>query len=64
VSTIGTIILRAYIAAIVAAAVLGPMVLLHAYRQWWADLFYAAFAYGVVGGSISHYRITRRNRTN
>ena len=61
-STIGTIILRAYIVTIVTATVLVPLALLHGYRQWWADLFYATFASGVIGGSISRYRITQRNR--
>ena len=63
-STTKTVILRAYIVAIVAAAVLGPLVLLHAYRQWWADLFYAVFASAIVAGSISHCRIVRRDRKN
>ncbi len=61
-STIKTRILGAYITAIVAAFVWGPLIALHGYRQWYVVMFYAVFASAIIGGSISHYRIVRRNR--
>ena len=42
-STIKTKILGAYITAILAAFVWGPLIALHGYRQWWLVMFYAAF---------------------
>jgi hypothetical protein len=62
VSTINTIIASAYIAVILAALVLGPLILLHGYRQWWLVTVYAGAAIAITGGSISRYRIGRRNR--
>ncbi len=62
VSTIKTKILGAYITAILAVFVWGPLIALHGYRQWWVVMFYASFASSAIAGSISHYRILRRNR--
>jgi hypothetical protein len=62
VSTIKTKILGAYITAILAVFVWGPLIALHGYRQWYVLMFYAAFASAIIAGSISHYRIVRRNR--
>jgi hypothetical protein len=56
VRTIGTIIASAYITVILAALVLGPLVLLHGYRAWWLVIFYAGAAIAVIGGLISHGR--------
>jgi hypothetical protein len=61
--TVKTIIINAYILAILAVMVWGPLVALHGYRQWWVVVFYAAAASGIIGGTISHYRIVRRNRS-
>jgi uncharacterized membrane protein len=58
----GTIILNAYIAVLLAALVLGPLVILHGYRAWWLVTFYALAGIGYIGGSISRYRMGRRNR--
>lgn len=63
-SIIGPIIAIAYITVILAALVLGPLVLLRGYRQWWVVTFYAIAAVGSIGGSISHYLDGRRNRTS
>ena len=62
VRTTGTIIASAYIAVILAALLLGPLVLLHGYRAWWLVIFYAGTAVAVGGGIISHYRFGRQNR--
>jgi len=62
VRTTGTIILSAYIAAIVAALFLGPLILLHGYREWWLVTFDAVAASAFIGGSISRYGTGRRNR--
>lgn len=62
VSTIKTKILGAYIMAILAVFVWGPLIALHGYRQWWVVMFYAVFASAIIAGSISRYRIVRRNR--
>lgn len=62
VRTTGTIILSAYIAALMAALVLGPLIVLHAYRQWLFATFYAVIASATIGGIISHYRMAGRNR--
>jgi len=59
---IKTLVLGAYITAIVAAFLWGPLITLHGYRQWWVLLFYGTFATAVIAGSISHYRIARRKR--
>jgi hypothetical protein len=56
VRTTGTIIASAYIAVILAALVLGPLVLLHGYRAWWLVIFYAGTAVAVIGGIISRSR--------
>ena len=60
-STTKTIISGAGITAIVGASVLYPLVVLHGYRQWWVVTFYGVFASAVVAGTISHYRLVRRN---
>jgi hypothetical protein len=52
----GTIIASAYITVILAALVLGPLVLLHGYRAWWLVIFYAGTAIAITGGIISHGR--------
>jgi multisubunit Na+/H+ antiporter MnhE subunit len=62
VSTIKNFILGAYIAAIVAVIIWLPLIALHGYRQWWVVIFYAAFVGAVIAGTVSHYRIARRNR--
>jgi hypothetical protein len=62
VRTTGTIIASAYIAAILAALVLCPLVILHGYRAWWLVTFYAGAAIAIIGGGISRYRFVRRNR--
>ena len=54
--TTGTIIAGAYIAVILAALVLGPLVLLHGYRAWWLVIFYAGTAVAIIGGIISRSR--------
>jgi hypothetical protein len=54
-AAIKTFVLGAYITAIVAAFLWGPLVVLHGYRQWWVLLFYATFASAVIAGTISHY---------
>ena len=56
VRTTGTIIASAYIAVILAALVLGPLVLLHGYRAWWLVIFYAGMAIAIIGGIIGHGR--------
>lgn len=61
-SKIKDIIIYTYILAILAAFVWFPLITLHGYRQWWVDMFYAEFAIAVIGGSIGHYVIVRRNR--
>ena len=40
---------------------LGPLVILHGYRAWWLDIFYAVIAIATIGGIISHYRTARQN---
>lgn len=57
----GTVILGAYIAVLLAALLLGPLVILHGYRAWWLDIFYAVIAIATIGGIISHYRTARQN---
>lgn len=57
-----TIISDAYMAVILVVFVLGPLILLHGYRQWWVVTFYALFAIATIGGSIARYRLVRRNR--
>ncbi len=54
--TAGTIIASAYIAVILAALLLGPLVLLHGYRAWWLVIFYAGMAIAIIGGIISRGR--------
>ena len=61
-STIKTKILGAYITAILAVFVWGPLIALHGYRQWWVVMLYAVLASAIIAGSISRYRIVRRNR--
>jgi hypothetical protein len=57
----GTIILGAYIAVLMAALILGPLVILHGYRAWWLDVFYAVLAGAYIGGIISRQRVAGRN---
>jgi hypothetical protein len=38
------------------------MIKLHGYRVWWVDLYYGSFAFSIVGGSISHYRMVRQHQ--
>ncbi len=52
---IGTIITGVYVTVILAALILGPLVLLHGYRVWWVVTVYAVLAVGSIGGIISHY---------
>ena len=59
---IGTIIASAYIAVILAALVLGPLVILHGYRAWWLVTFYAVVAVAVTGGLVSRYRFSAAQR--
>ena len=61
-STIKTRILGAYITAVLAVFLWGPLIALHGYRQWYVVTFYAVFASAIIAGSISHYRTVRRNR--
>lgn len=61
---INTIIAGAYTTVILAVFLLGPLVLLHGYRQWWVVTFYAIVAVGSIGGSISHFLDGRRHRTS
>ena len=56
VRTIGTIIASAYVGVILAALLLGPLVLLHGYRAWWLVIFYAGMAIAIIGGIIGHGR--------
>ena len=51
-----------YITIILAVFVWLPMIKLHGYRVWWVDLYYGIFAFGIVGGSISHYRMVRQHQ--
>ena len=60
--TTGTIIASAYIAVILAALVLGPLVILHGYRAWWLVTFYAGAAIAILGGIISRHRILAAQR--
>jgi hypothetical protein len=55
------VIIGAYITAIVAVFLVYPLVVMHGYRTWWVVLFYAIFVGAAIGGSVSHYRIVRRN---
>jgi hypothetical protein len=57
--SIGQIIMGLYITFIMVLFIWLPMIKLHGYRQWWVDLFYGSFAFGVVGGSVSRYRMVR-----
>jgi hypothetical protein len=61
--SVGKIILGAYIVVLLAALLLGPLIVLHGYRAWWLDIFYAMIVGGYIGGSISRYGIGRRNRS-
>lgn len=60
--TIKNIFLSAYFAACVAVLIWGPLIVIHGYRQWWLVRLYAVMAVAAIAGSISHYRIRRRNR--
>jgi hypothetical protein len=64
VRVIGIAIAGAYVTVILAALVLGPLILLHGYRQWWVVTFYAVVAVGVFGGSISRFLDGRRHSTS
>jgi hypothetical protein len=61
--SVGKIILGTYIVVLLAALLLGPLIVLHGYRAWWLDIFYAMIVGGYIGGSISRYGIGRRNRS-
>ena len=56
-----TAFLGTYIAILMAALILGPLVLLHGYREWWLVVFYAVFACATIGGIISHYSAGSRH---
>ena len=59
----GTIVLAGYIAVLMAALTLGPLVVLHGYRAWWLDVFYAGAFSAYIGGIISHSSMVwRRTR--
>jgi hypothetical protein len=58
----GTIILSAYIAVLMAALFLGPLILLHGYRQWWLVTFDAGAAIASIGGIIGHHGVVRSTR--
>ena len=58
-----TIMTDAYMLALLAVSVWGPLITLHGYRQWWAVTFYAAFGCAIIAGAISRYRFVRRNRS-
>ena len=60
---IGTIIASAYIAVILAALVLGPLVILHGYRAWWLVTFYAGAAVAIIGGIISRRSLAAQRRS-
>jgi hypothetical protein len=57
----GSIILSAYITILMAALILGPLVILKGYRAWWLVAFYAVLAVATIGGTIGHYGNGRRN---
>ena len=59
---VGRIFLDAYIAVLLAALLLGPLIVLHSYRTWWLDIFCTMMAGGYIGGSIAHYSMVRRNK--
>jgi hypothetical protein len=63
VRVIGTTITGAYVTVILAALILGPLVLMHGYRVWWVVTVYAVLAVGSIGGIASHYLGGPRNRT-
>jgi hypothetical protein len=50
-----------YMAVLLVVFILGPLIALHGYRVWWVVTFYALFAVATAGGSISRYRLVRRN---
>jgi len=62
VGRVKNIFLSAYFAAWLAAFIVGPLILMHGYRQWWLVTLYALLAVAAAAGSISHYRAERRNR--
>lgn len=59
--TVRTIIFSAYMTVCVVALILGPLVVLHGYRAWWVDTFYAVLACAVIGGNVSHHRSAQRS---
>jgi Na+/H+-dicarboxylate symporter len=59
--TAGTILMNAWAALIVAVLVLGPLVLMHGYRQWWVVIFYAVGFAGTIGGIFANYYMAGRN---
>lgn len=61
---INTFIAGLYITIILAALILGPLVLLHGYRQWWVVTFYAILIVGSVGGIIDHAVTGQRHKTS
>jgi hypothetical protein len=56
----GNIILSAYIGVLMAALILGPLVILHGYRAWWLDIFYALLFIAAIGGGSSHFGAARQ----
>jgi hypothetical protein len=60
---VNTALAGAYITVILAALILGPLYLLHGYRQWWVVTFYAILIAGSLGGIISHAVGGQRHKT-
>jgi hypothetical protein len=56
----GGILLTVYIAVLMVALFLGPLILLHGYRQWWLDVFDAGAAVFSIGGIIGHFGVAGR----
>jgi H+/Cl- antiporter ClcA len=50
VKALGTTILAAYIAVLMAALLFGPLLLLHGYREWWLVIFYAGAVLASIAG--------------
>jgi cytochrome c biogenesis protein ResB len=57
----GNVILSAYIAVLMAALILGPLVILKGYRAWWLVVFYAVLFVATIGGTIGHFSHPQRN---
>jgi hypothetical protein len=60
----GNIILSAYIAVLMAALILGPLVILHGYRAWWLSTFYALGFIAAIGGGVGHFRTARQAKSS